>query len=56
MNNKMKKKIEIIIKIVSLLLTFLGAYWAIFQNLGDGVLIMILGELVDLPYRLKNKN
>ena len=48
--------VKIIIKISGVLLTFLGAYWAIFQNLGDGVSIMILGELIDLPYRLKNKN
>ena len=47
----MKNKL---IKILGVLLTFLGIYWAIFQNLGDGVLIMILGELVDLPYRLKD--
>ena len=50
----MKKKVEVIIKILGLLFTFLGIYWAIFQNVGDGVLMMILGELIDLPYRLRD--
>ena len=48
----MKKKI---IQVLGLGFTIGGVIVAIWGNLTDGVLLMILGELVDLPYRIKDK-
>ena len=51
-HTKMKK--EIIIKIIGGLLTF-GGLVVVFFYPTNGLLMMILGELVDMPYRIADK-
>lgn len=42
-----------LIKILGGLMTLGGAIWFVAGDFTNGLLLMILGELVDLPIRLK---
>ena len=51
----MKKEItKTLVKVVSLGFTF-GGVVLLFFDVTDGLLMMILGELVDRPYRIRDK-
>lgn len=40
------------VRLGGILITLLGCYWIIKGNISEGLLILILGELVDLEYRI----
>ena len=52
---KRKILVEKLLKGLGALVTLFGLYWAIFQELTDGLLLMILGELIDMPHRIRDK-
>lgn len=57
MTKETSKKVNRVMDIVSVALTTYGIYHLIFVNVTDGLLILILGELVDIEKgRLKYRD
>ena len=52
---KQKIIIEKLIKLLGFFMTTGGVVWFIFGDFTNGLLLMILGKLVDLPYRIASK-
>ena len=52
---KQKVIVEILVKLLGFFMTSGGVIWFIFGDFTNGLLLMILGELVDLPYRIASK-
>ena len=48
-------KEDIIARLLGIILTVSGLIWFLWGGEARGVLLMILGELVDMPYRIRNR-